>query len=63
MREFNARVDEQRQLVEKLTQEGRDATSAFIVLDSLTFTVFLCVQERHRLRMLADTKMVQANAA
>jgi hypothetical protein len=47
---INARIDEQRQVVENLITQGHDITSAKIVLDSLLMSLFLCVQERQRLR-------------
>ena len=48
--EINARIDEQRQIVENLATQGHDITSEKIVLDSLLMSLFLCVQERQRLR-------------
>lgn len=60
--EINARIDEQRQLIESLSVDGHDLASAKIVLDSLLMTLFLCVQERQRLR-LADSKDDGAKAA
>jgi hypothetical protein len=44
----------QRLLIEGLACEGRDITSAQIVLDSLHISFYLHVQERHRLRVLND---------
>ena len=38
--EINARIDEQRQVVENLTTQGHDITSAKIVLDSLLMSFF-----------------------
>ena len=60
--EINARIDEQRQVVENLATQGHDITSAKIVLDSLLMSLFLCVQERQRLRV-ADSKDEGAKAA
>ena len=60
--EINARVDEQRQIIESLSVDGQDLTSAKIVLDSLLRSFFLCVQERQRLRV-ADSKDEGAKAA
>ena len=51
MPEINARIDEQRQIIENLAVNGHDITSAKIVLDSLLMSLFLCVQERQRLRV------------
>ena len=60
--EINARVDEQRRIIESLSVDGQDLTSAKIVLDSLLRSFFLCVQERQRLRV-ADFKDEGAKAA
>ena len=61
--EFNAHVDEQRQLIEKLAAERQDITSAQTVFDSLLISVFLYVQERHRLHMMLNDKAAQSDAA
>lgn len=61
--EFNAHVDEQRQLIEKLAAERQDITSAQTVFDSLLISVFLYVQERHRLYMMLNDKAAQSDAA
>ena len=60
--EINARIDGQRQVVENLATQGHDITSAKIVLDSLLMSLFLCVQERQRLRA-RDSKDAGAKAA
>ena len=60
--EINARIDEQRQVVENLATQGHDITSAKIVLESLLVSLFLCVQERQRLRA-GDSKEAGAKAA
>ena len=60
--EINACIDEQRQVVENLATQGHDITSAKIVLDSLLMSLFLCVQERQRLRA-ADSKDTGVKAA
>ena len=60
--EINARIDEQRQVVENLATQGHDITSAKIVLDSLLMSLFLCVQERQRLRV-GDSKDEGVKAA
>jgi hypothetical protein len=60
--EINARIDEQRQVVESLATQGHDITSAKIVLESLLVSLFLCVQERQRLRA-GDSKEAGAKAA
>jgi hypothetical protein len=52
--EINARIDGQRQLIEELASGGHDITSATIVLDSLFISLFLCVQDRHRLRSILN---------
>ena len=59
---INARIDEQRRVVENLTTQGHDITSAKIVLDSLLMSLFLCVQERQRLRA-RDSKDAGVKAA
>ena len=59
---INARIDEQRQVVENLATQGHDITSAKIVLDSLLMSLFLCVQERQRLRV-ADSNDEGSKAA
>ena len=47
--ELHARIDRQRQVIEQLTVEGHDITSAQIILDSLLLlSLFLHVEERHR---------------
>jgi uncharacterized coiled-coil protein SlyX len=48
--ELHARIDEQRQLIEELAIERHDLASATTVLDSLHISLFLSVEERHRLR-------------
>jgi hypothetical protein len=50
--ECNALIECQRLLIEGLAREGRDITSAQIVLDSLHISLYLHMQERHRLRVL-----------
>ena len=60
--EINACIDEQRQVVENLATQGHDITSAKIVLDSLLMSLFLCVQERQRLRA-GDSKDAGVKAA
>jgi hypothetical protein len=50
--ECNALIERQRQLIEELGYEGRDITSAQIVFDSLLVSLYLHVQDRHRLRAL-----------
>jgi hypothetical protein len=47
--ELHARIDRQRQLIEELAGEGHDITSAQIILDSLFLSLFLLVEDRHRL--------------
>ena len=60
--EINARVDEQRQIIESLSVDGQDLTSAKIVLDSLLRIVFCASRRRQRLRV-ADSKDEGAKAA
>jgi hypothetical protein len=50
--ECNALIESQRLLIEGLAREGRDITSAQIVLDSFHISLNLHMQERHRLRVL-----------
>ena len=47
--ETNARIERQRQLIEKLGYDGQDITSAQIVFDSLCVSLSLYLQHRHRL--------------
>ena len=61
--EVNARIDGQRQIVDELAAEGYDITSAQIILDSLFITLFLSVEERHRLRRALDSASPEARAA
>ena len=49
-------IDQQRRLVEALALEGRDIASATIILDSLVFSLFLCVEDRQRLRAEGHAK-------
>ena len=48
---INARIDAERQLIEALAFEGQDISSGQLVLDSLLISLFLCVEERERLRV------------
>ena len=61
--EINARIDAQRQLIEALAFEGHDITSVQLVLDSLLNSLFLCIEERQRLRSIITTKGAKADAA
>jgi hypothetical protein len=54
-------IDQQRRLVEALALEGRDIGSATIILDSLIFSLFLCVEDRQRAR--AERHANKAHAA
>ena len=47
--ETNARIERQRQLIEKLGYDGQDITSAQIVFDSLCVSLSLYLQHRYRL--------------
>ena len=61
--DINARIDGQRQLIEELAIGGYDITSANIVLDSLFISLFLCVQDRHRLRSILNVNGAEVRAA
>ena len=61
--EINARIDGQRRRIEALAFEGHDITSAQLVLDSLLMSLFLCIEERQRLRAILNTKGKEADAA
>jgi hypothetical protein len=63
MRELNARVDVQWQLITNLADAGSDIASAQIVLDSLLISIFLWVQERQRLHSLLHARIIEATAA
>ena len=54
--ESNALIEYQRRLIEELTYEGHDITSAQIVFDSLLVSLSLHVQDRHRLRAMLNVK-------
>jgi hypothetical protein len=43
-------IERQRELIEKLHEQGHDTTSAIIVFDSLHVSLSLYLQRRHRLR-------------
>jgi hypothetical protein len=58
--EINAQIDAQRRLIEALAFEGHDITSAQLVLDSLLMSLFLCIEERQRLRLILNTKRADA---
>ena len=58
--ELHARIDRQRQLVEALAFEGKDLASATIILDSLLTSLFLCVEDRQRLRTKRDVREAHA---
>lgn len=61
--EINALIDRQRELIEKLANNGFDITSAKIIFDSLLVSLSLCVQDRARLRSLLNTRRAEAIAA
>ena len=63
MRELNARVDRQWQLITNLADAGFDIASAQIVLDSLLVSIFLWVKERQRLHSLLHARIIKATAA
>jgi len=63
MRELNARVDRQWQLITNLADVGSDIASAQIVLDSLLVSIFLWVKERQRLHSLLHASIIKATAA
>ena len=50
--ECNALIEDQRQLIEQLGNEGCDITSAQIVFDSLLVSLYLHLQDRQRLSAL-----------
>ena len=52
--EINALIERQRRLIEELANEGHDITSAQIVFDSLLVSLYLHVQDRHRLRAVSN---------
>ena len=54
--ELNDCVNRQRQLVKQLASAGKDVTSAQIMLDSLIVSLFLAAEERHRLRVMLNTR-------
>ncbi len=54
--EYNALIERQRQVIEKLRGEGCDITSAKIVLDSLYLSLSIHVRGRHRLRARLNVK-------
>ncbi len=54
--ETNARIERQRQLIEKLGYEGRDVTSAQIVFDSLCVSLSLYLQHQYRLLAIQNAK-------
>jgi hypothetical protein len=63
MRELNACVDRQSQLITNLADAGSDIASAQIVLDSLLISIFLWVKERQRLHSLLHARIIKATAA
>lgn len=58
-----ASIQCQRQLIEELERDGHDLTSARIVLDSLLVSLSLCLQDRHRRRVMLNAKCAAASAA
>ena len=54
--ETNARIERQRQLIEKLGYKGQDITSAQIVFDSLCVSLSLHLQHRYRLHAMQNVK-------
>ena len=63
MRELNACVGRQWQLITNLADAGSDIASAQIVLDSLLISIFLWVKERQRLHSLLHARIIKATAA
>ena len=63
VRELNACVDRQWQLITNLADAGSDIASAQIVLDSLLISIFLWVKERQRLHSLLHARIIKATAA
>ncbi len=54
--ETNARIERQRQLIQKLGYEGQDVTSAQIVFDSLCVSLSLHLQHRYQLLAIQNAK-------
>ena len=54
--ESNALIERQRQLIERLKDEGHDIASAQIVFDSMCVSLSLQVRERHKLRARLNAK-------
>ena len=59
VRELHARIDHQQRIIEKLAIEGHDTTAAQIILDSLHISLYLQVQDRHRLSAMLSRRSVK----
>ena len=55
--EYNALIEDQRQRIEKLADEGYDIFSEQTVYDSLCVSLALHVQTRHRLHAMLNVKV------
>lgn len=56
-------IERQRELIEKLHEQGDDLTSPMIVFDSLHVSLSLYLQQRHRLRSMRIAQSAQAGVA
>jgi hypothetical protein len=61
--QFHTLIERQRELIEKLHEQGRDITSAMIVFDSLHVSLSLYLQQRHRLRGTRNVEPGQPSVA
>jgi hypothetical protein len=59
VRDLHARIDHQQRLIENLAIEGHDTTAAQIILDSLLISLYLQVQDRHRLSAMLSGRSVK----
>ena len=59
VRDLHARIDHQRQVIEELAGEGHDTTAARNILDSLLISLFLYVEDRHRLNVMLNGQNVK----
>ena len=59
VRDLHARIDHQRRIIEKFAIEGHDTTAAQIILDSLLISLYLQVQDRHRLSAMLSRRSVK----
>jgi hypothetical protein len=59
VRDLHARIDHQRQVIEELAGEGHDTTTARNILDSLLISLFLYVEDRHRLSVMLNGQSIK----